>query len=584
MAASAMTSLKSKLIRTTMGTLAVVVLATLGIVAALQVNATREHQLSIEAQIEHRLDEKGQARAEGDALAMRSMFEDNAFSDIGQLVEHVVDRDPEILYGIAVDATGRAIVSVGEPGGPGTKVTPIEATGVERVTAAARRLTTWRGEPVLEFVHPVLSNGESIGSVRYGLSTHAMRDTVAATRSASYRSMASGLVAIGLTGLLALIVGSIVTRRQAHRITVPLAALSEAAQAIAAGDLSIRVVIQSGDEVQRLGDTFNQMSADLEKTYSDLASLNRTLEERVERRTAELRATQRELLKTARKAGMAEVATGVLHNVGNVLNSVQTSMTLLVDQQRANRPLDGLKRSVQLIDANLDDLSHFMTDDPKGPRLMGYLGKLATLFEQEHGQRQAHLTRLRSGVEHICGIIQAQQSNARCSIVEAADLSELVEEAVLLAGVEGRCELVRRFDPVGLALVEREKVVEILVNLICNAVEAVGAVSDPVRPGRIELCVGPFEDRVLFSIQDNGCGIAAGALDRVFNHGFSTKKDGHGFGLHTAANAASAMGGRLSVTSEGVGRGARFELRLQRALDDTLISGQHLAQHLTDRI
>jgi signal transduction histidine kinase len=72
----------------------------------------------------------------------------------------------------------------------------------------------------------------------------------------------------------------------------------------------------------------------------------------------------------------------------------------------------------------------------------------------------------------------------------------------------------------------------------------------------------PAEDRLTLCVEDNGVGIAKDNLRRIFTHGFTTRRDGHGFGLHSCANAAAEMGGRLSAESAGLGEGARFVLEI----------------------
>ena len=110
---------------------------------------------------------------------------------------------------------------------------------------------------------------------------------------------------------------------------------------------------------------------------------------------------------------------------------------------------------------------------------------------------------------------------------------------------------------------DRHKVLQILVNLVNNARQAVKEA--PMR--RLVVRAAATSQRVAISVIDTGVGIAPEHVDRVFQHGFTTKPDGHGFGLHASANAARQLGGALSASSAGLGAGATFrlELPLQRS-------------------
>jgi len=118
----------------------------------------------------------------------------------------------------------------------------------------------------------------------------------------------------------------------------------------------------------------------------------------------------------------------------------------------------------------------------------------------------------------------------------------------------------RQYSEVPPVLADRHKVLQILVNLMRNAKYAI----DEFRPAdkRLALGIHVSAGGVTISLQDNGIGIPPENLTRIFGHGFTTKRDGHGFGLHSGALAAQEMGGRLTAQSEGVGKGATFCLEL----------------------
>lgn len=283
---------------------------------------------------------------------------------------------------------------------------------------------------------------------------------------------------------------------------------------------------------------------------------------------AELEKVHRELMDASRRAGMAEVATGVLHNVGNVLNSVNVSSNVIGDQLKKSRmPYLGL--AVALLKEHSGDLGDFLTNDPKGKRLPGYFIELFEKLASEHKMMLKEIGALRNNVEHIKDIVATQQSYAKLGgLTQRVKVLDLVEDALRMnesALLRHDVRVVRQFaEPLPEIVVDRHKVLQILVNLITNAKFACNA--NDLKDRRLVLSIEHDADRVLIRISDNGAGIPQENLTRIFNHGFTTRKHGHGFGLHSGALAAKEMGGALTVQSDGPGKGATFTLELLRKL------------------
>jgi PAS domain S-box-containing protein len=282
------------------------------------------------------------------------------------------------------------------------------------------------------------------------------------------------------------------------------------------------------------------------------------------RAESELADLNRQIAETQRQAGMAEVATGVLHNVGNVLNSVNVSATL-VREQLATSKLQTLVKATALIRENLPTLGTFLTQNPQGQKLPDFLLKVTDHVSAEHRRWQGELAGLTKNIEHIKEIVAMQQSYARLSgVVEPLAPLELVEDALRINEVAlGRhgIRVTRQFDSAPIVAVDKHKALQILINLIRNAKQAI---EDNNRDDKeLTLSITNQGDgKVAIAVKDSGVGIAPENLTRIFSHGFTTKKGGHGFGLHSAANAAREMGGQLSVQSDGPGRGATFTLGL----------------------
>jgi PAS domain S-box-containing protein len=278
---------------------------------------------------------------------------------------------------------------------------------------------------------------------------------------------------------------------------------------------------------------------------------------------AKVEQIHRQLLEASREAGMAEVATSVLHNVGNVLNSVNVSVALLRQALERSR-VDYVTKAATLLIEHSADLADFLTNDSKGKSLPGYLQDLGDALRLEKKAFQAEVDSLAGNIEHIKVIVSMQQSLAKPGgVMEELEPKELIEGALQINGVSLQrhgVQLAREYDTVPKVLADRSKVVQILVNLVTNARKALDQNKRNQRGMRLGIQAGASSVKI--SVADNGVGIAAENLTRIFAHGFTTRKDGHGFGLHSSALAAKEMGGSLSVQSEGLGKGATFTLEL----------------------
>jgi signal transduction histidine kinase len=297
----------------------------------------------------------------------------------------------------------------------------------------------------------------------------------------------------------------------------------------------------------------------------------------VRRRTRELQAeiverkrmetqvekTHKELVDISRQAGMAEVATSVLHNVGNVLNSVNVSCAVVSDKVRKSR-ISSITKTAELLKEQEGNLAAFFSTDPRGQKLPDFLRKLAAWLSEEQADLLEELHSLNQNVDHIKEIIATQQNYAKVAGVrETVPITALVNDALNLnekAMAQQNMTVVREFEDVPLVSVEKHKVLQILVNLVRNAKHAL---EDSNRSDKqLVVRVTHQDGRVVVSIQDNGIGIAPENLTRIFSHGFTTKKDGHGFGLHSGILSAQEMGGNLHVKSDGLGTGATFILEI----------------------
>ncbi|UZE03388.1 HAMP domain-containing histidine kinase [Pseudomonas mediterranea] len=295
----------------------------------------------------------------------------------------------------------------------------------------------------------------------------------------------------------------------------------------------------------------------------ELQSSNERLEERVEERTRELMEAERELVDAARMAGMAEIATNVLHNVGNVLNSVNISAELVTRKLKNSRTL-GLGKAVKMMNEHAEDLGQFMTLDEKGKLLPRYFNELVDSIAAEQALLIDELAQLTKSVDHIKEIVTTQQSYAGAArLIEPLNVSDLFEDALRMnSGALSRhhVTVIKDYQDAPTIMGDKHRLLLVLINLISNAKFAMSHVAEPR-----EMTLGiRIVDRttLCLSVKDRGEGIAPDNLARIFNHGFTTRKDGHGFGLHSCALAAVEMNGRLHVHSDGPGQGALFTLEI----------------------
>jgi len=276
-----------------------------------------------------------------------------------------------------------------------------------------------------------------------------------------------------------------------------------------------------------------------------------------------LEQAHKQLLEVSRQAGMSEVATSVLHNVGNVLNSVNVSSSLISEKIRDSK-VPNLAKAVSLMRAHEGDLAGFLANDPKGRQLPGYLSNLAAHLAQEQEEILQEAGSLAKKIMHIKEIVAMQQEYAKSpGILESLSSADLLEDAVgmNIGSMERHhIKVVREYAEAPPILAEKHKVLQILVNVIRNAKYACD--NSGREDKQITLRVANGDNSVKISVADNGVGIPAENMTRIFNLGFTTKKNGHGFGLHSGALAAKELGGKLVAFSDGPDRGATFTLEL----------------------
>jgi signal transduction histidine kinase len=379
-----------------------------------------------------------------------------------------------------------------------------------------------------------------------------------------YARLSRYAVIIGIVMTVASFVAYLLSARLQRVISGPITHLAGVVDVVARDrNYSVRAVKEGEDELGQLMDGFNDMLSQIQAQNNALQEARDNLELRVSDRTAELHRIHGQLLEASRRGGMAEIAANVLHNVGNALNSVNVSISLVMDGTK-NSKIASLARVVALLQEHAHDLGPFITTDPQGKQLPGYLAQLSEhlLTDQEATVREVGL--LQENINHIKQIVAMQQNYAKVfGVKEVVDIKGLVEDSLRMnagALIRHGVQIVREFGDVPPMNVDKNKILQILVNLVRNAKYACDESGRDDK--RVTIRVARDDGRLRLSVTDNGVGISAENLTRIFSHGFTTRKGGHGFGLHGAALAAKDMGGVLNVHSDGLGQGATFTLEL----------------------
>lgn len=357
----------------------------------------------------------------------------------------------------------------------------------------------------------------------------------------SLRALQSTQQMLLAVSFCAILLGAAVVWWLISKATQPLRELRDSVEAVGRGDLSRQVQVKSEDECGELALVYNQMTENLRRSREQLEKAHA------------------DVVESSRLAGMAEIASSVLHNVRNVLTSVNIASSLIVESLKRSKA-GNVAKVVAMLDEHRDDLAAFLTNDPKGAQVIDYLRQLSGHLTGEQTAILGELAQLQKGIEHIMDIVKAQQSYAKISgTPETLKAADLIEDALKMNSIrKGSIQVTKEIPPELSLTVEKHKALQILVNLIRNARQACEKSAAPA----ISVRGANGGDYVRISVTDNGVGIAAENLNRIFAHGFTTKKDGHGFGLHNSAMAAKEMGGNLLAQSDGPGKGATFTLEL----------------------
>lgn len=273
----------------------------------------------------------------------------------------------------------------------------------------------------------------------------------------------------------------------------------------------------------------------------------------------------------ARELGMAEMSASVLHNVGNVINSINISIETMLANRNAT-PLKALEKLATLFNTHKEDLALFLSQDSRGTHIPAYINELALCWEREHKNEVAELEEMTKNIKLIKSIINTQQTSLKSERFEQIiSLHELIDETLLLSGVYLNKEIsvIKEYSDIKPIVIDKTKLFQILNNIISNAKDALVESANSAKVLTIKTTL-ITKDKIEIQISDNGVGISSVNLSQIFIFGFTTKKSGHGFGLHASAVTVNELGGEIHVSSEGLEQGSTFTIYLPNSKASTL--------------
>jgi signal transduction histidine kinase len=292
----------------------------------------------------------------------------------------------------------------------------------------------------------------------------------------------------------------------------------------------------------------------------------------------EMHLLNQQLIASARRAGMAEVATSVLHNIGNILNSIIISITFLKKYMH-ELDIENILTALEMIKNHENNLATFFTEDPKGKLLPQYFCAVKPVIEKDISSINDEINHLNDSILHIKDIVKMQNVLSGVSkLVEKLSLPDIIDEAINITGSSFKkygIHLEKNYDDISHIFTDKNKIMQIIVNLIQNAKDAL-IVTD-IQDKKIIISIHENKEHINITVSDNGIGIDLNDQSKLFTFGFTTKPKGHGFGLHSSALLAKELGGALNVTSDGIGHGSNFilEIPLIHSLD-----GRSIHEHI----
>lgn len=421
--------------------------------------------------------------------------------------------------------------------------------------------------PSLVAVTPVYVGGNLWGTVNATFSLEFLNRDIKILQNEWARQLGHYKISFLTITIIFLIVGVssalILTRPLLRSIDL----LREGVDRVSSGDLEHKIVFSglACEEFVGLSHSFNDMTENLRQAKKQLDDYSHSLEELVRERTIELEETQAELLTQAHEAGMAEMAVGVLHNIGNAITPVKVATHLLIKRLRENPLRTNLQEALQTIPDAIQSVSDM--PEEKKHKITMILKLLPQGIRDEFDHIIEEIEQIREKHKYIENIINLQMNYARLKgRDELVDINQVAKDALAILAeiiLKHNVEVETSFQAEAKVRLEEGKLLQILVNLIKNGCEAMSGIKEVAKKLTISTSQQKGDNpEVILSVKDTGCGFTAEEEKHFFSFGYSTKNRGSGFGLHSSANYLIANNGTIEARSDGHGLGAEFIIRL----------------------
>jgi len=426
---------------------------------------------------------------------------------------------------------------------------------------------------VLEVITPVFSGANLAGFLRLGYSLTELDREIAAVKQEWTNKINKLKSTFIVITLLFFLVGGAVSFIFTRTFVRSTNILSNGVKKIASGDLKHRIRMDSivCTEFIQLSESFNTMTDKLRLSYEQLEQYSKNLEQKVEERTKDLKLAQANLLRQAHEAGMAEMAVGILHNIGNAITPAKVSTDLLIKKIRESRIRNHIREMMDRFEKIIKDPDGSSPEEKE--RIQQIISVLPAALMEEYQHFGSEIKRIRNKHEHIESIIHLQLRYARLSgNVEdvninkvVSDALEMLEESIKKYSVTVTNELQPDLPSIR---IEQSNLLQVLINLVKNAMEASRDMPPEKRLISITTKLDSKRKSIAIIIKDSGIGFEPEVRKNLFAYGYTTKKAGSGFGLHSCANFLIAHRGSIEAKSEGTGKGAEFIVTLPVSQED----------------
>ncbi|MBI5559535.1 MAG: HAMP domain-containing protein [Deltaproteobacteria bacterium] len=497
------------------------------------------------------------------------------FSLLSNMASQMVENDPEILYFLIADRNENVVVrkeskDLAKCPDVEKKITDEPSGGEFPDYLPKEQPVSYRirkNPKVLEVIVPVYSGGQLWGSMRCGHSLDKLDQEIGFVRQEWASRMQQFKFYLYSTMALFFMLGTGVALFATRYLVRSIDALNAGVKQVAEGDLEheIHVGRLACDEFFTLSRAFNSMTRKLRDSYHQLQDYSRSLEDKVAARTRDLEQAQASLVQQAHEAGMAEMAVGVLHNIGNAITPANIGLSLLIKKLGESPLRTGLTAALAPLGQVINRDSALSADEKK--RYAGIITLLPESIRQEYDQSIEEIKKVKDKHEHVESIIALQMRYARL-VGNFAEISfnQLVTDALQMLEDSMMKRQVRVTTDLGqlpLIRAEEPKLLQILINIIKNGFEAMEETPPENRRLAITTAFQPGNPgQVMCRVKDSGCGFKAEDREKLFTFGFTTKAKGSGFGLHSCANYIIANQGTIEAKSDGPGQGAEFVVRL----------------------